>query len=140
MKKTLPAFVLFAVVFLLSALAAGQAAAPNLDDQLFDAVQKGDATAAGQLLDQGANANAQGSTGETPLIVACAMGYVDVVKLLLDKAAKPQRWGRLHPAFAEHRIRLAGSGEVAAGPWSQRRSQGRRWVHVADGGLGRGAA
>jgi len=73
MKKALPAFVLFAVVLSLSALAAGQAAAPNLDDQLFDAVEKGDATAAGQLLDLGANANAQGSTGETPLIVATAM-------------------------------------------------------------------
>lgn len=87
MKRSLSAFVLFSIVLSLSVLATGQAAVPNLDDQLFDALQKGDAAAVGQLLDRGANANAQGSTGETPLIVATAMGQVDMVKLLLDHGA-----------------------------------------------------
>jgi hypothetical protein len=87
MNKILLLFILPIVVLSLSFAAAGQAAAPSLDDQMFQAIEKGDFTPVIQLLDQGAHIDAQGKDGVTVLIAATAMGKADVVKLLLEKGA-----------------------------------------------------
>ncbi len=65
----------------------GQVAA-SLDDQMFQAIEKGDFAMVLQLMDQGAHINAQGADGITALIAASAMGKTDVVKLLLERGAK----------------------------------------------------
>lgn len=82
----LPKVLLFSLMALLSL----QTAAPSkqeLNDQLFEAVRKGDLTAATAALDRGADVNAKFRYGTTALFKASERGYAPIVKLLLDRGA-----------------------------------------------------
>ena len=59
----------------------------ELNDQLFEAVRKGDAAAVTTALDRGADVNAKFRYGATALFKAAERGNVDVVKVLLDRGA-----------------------------------------------------
>src|SRR4029453_10347505 len=56
-----------------------------LNDQLFEAVRKGDAAAVTALLDRGADVNAKYRYGMTALFKAAERGHAEVVKILLDR-------------------------------------------------------
>jgi|KBSSwiStaDraftv2_1062776.scaffolds.fasta_scaffold318576_1 hypothetical protein len=57
----------------------------ELNDQLFEAVRKGDAAAVTALLDKGADVNAKFRYGQTALFKAAERGYASVAKVLLDR-------------------------------------------------------
>jgi Ankyrin repeats (3 copies)/Domain of unknown function (DUF3471) len=57
----------------------------QLNEQLFEAVRKGDAAAVTSLLDKGADVNAKFRYGQTALFKAAERGHVEVVKVLLDR-------------------------------------------------------
>jgi N-acyl-D-amino-acid deacylase len=78
---------------LLTALLAPQlfGAAPPATESLFQAIQKGDATAVKRLLKQGVSANSQDAEGTPALMAAVLYGSPDSVKLLLDQGANPNR-------------------------------------------------
>src|SRR6185503_9725638 len=57
----------------------------ELNDQLFEAVRKGDAAAVTAALDHGADVNARFRYGMTALFKAAERGNVDVTKVLLDR-------------------------------------------------------
>jgi hypothetical protein len=59
----------------------------ELNDQLYEAVRKGDVAAATAALDRGADVNAKFRYGTTALFKAAERGNVDVAKLLLDRGA-----------------------------------------------------
>ena len=59
----------------------------ELNDQLFEAVRKGDAAAVTAALDKGADVNAKFRYGATALFKAAERGHADVVKILLDRGA-----------------------------------------------------
>lgn len=59
----------------------------ELNDQLFEAVRKGDAAAVAAALDKGADVNAKFRYGATALFKAAERGNADVVKLLIDRGA-----------------------------------------------------
>lgn len=59
----------------------------ELNDQLFEAVRKGDAAAVTALLDKGADVNAKFRYGATALFKAAERGNADVVAVLLDRGA-----------------------------------------------------
>ena len=73
--------------FLLSLLALlfTQNTKQELNDQLFEAVKKGDPAAVTALLDKGADVNAKYRYGQTALFKACEKGHAAVVKVLLDR-------------------------------------------------------
>jgi ankyrin repeat protein len=74
--------------FLLVSLLFSQTPAPSkqeLNDQLFEAVRKGDAAAVTAALDKGADVNAKFRYGTTALFKAAERGNADVVKVLLDR-------------------------------------------------------
>ena len=75
--------------FLLSLLALlfTQDTKQELNDQLFEAVRKGDAAAVTALLDKGADVNAKFRYGQTALFKAAERGHTAVVKVLLDRGA-----------------------------------------------------
>ena len=79
----LPKFFLFSLVALLLT----QNTKQELNDQMFEAVRKGDAAAVTALLDKGAEVNARFRYGQTALFKAAERGHVDVVKVLLDRGA-----------------------------------------------------
>lgn len=56
-----------------------------LNDQLFEAVRKGDAVAVTDALDKGADVNAKYRYGMTALFKAAEKGNADVTKVLLDR-------------------------------------------------------
>ena len=58
-----------------------------LNDQLFEAVRKGDVAAVTALLDKGADVNAKFRYGQTALFKAAERGHAAVVKVLLDRGA-----------------------------------------------------
>lgn len=58
-----------------------------LNDQMFEAVRKGDAAAVTALLDKGADVNAKFRYGQTALFKAAERGHTAVVKVLLDRGA-----------------------------------------------------
>lgn len=75
------------VVFSLLALVP-QSPAPSkqeLNDQLFEAVRKGDAAAVTAALDRGADVNAKFRYGTTALFKAAERGHAEVVKVLLER-------------------------------------------------------
>lgn len=76
-------------LFSLLALLFTQAQDPKqaLNDQLFEAARKGDATAVTALLDKGADVNAKFRYGQTALFKAAERGHAAVVKVLLDRGA-----------------------------------------------------
>src|ERR1044071_4302227 len=57
----------------------------ELNDQLFEAVRKGDAAAVTALLDKGADVNARFRYGTTALFKAAERGHVEVAKVLLAR-------------------------------------------------------
>lgn len=59
----------------------------ELNDQMFEAVRKGDAAAVAAALDKGADVNAKFRYGMTALFKAAERGNADVTKVLLDRGA-----------------------------------------------------
>lgn len=57
----------------------------ELNDQLYEAVRKGDAAAVTAALDKGADVNAKYRYGMTALFKAAERGHTDVAKILLDR-------------------------------------------------------
>ena len=58
-----------------------------LNDQLYEAVRKGDVVAVTAALDKGADVNAKFRYGSTALFKAAERGHTEVAKLLLDRGA-----------------------------------------------------
>ena len=76
------------VLFSLLGLLFPQSPAPSkqeLNDQLFEAVRKGDAAAVTAALDRGADVNAKFRYGATALFKAAERGNADVAKVLIDR-------------------------------------------------------
>ncbi|HEX6186830.1 MAG TPA: ankyrin repeat domain-containing protein [Pyrinomonadaceae bacterium] len=59
----------------------------ELNDQMYEAVRRGDAAAVTTLLDKGADVNAKFRYGATALFKAAERGNSDIVKLLLARGA-----------------------------------------------------
>lgn len=59
----------------------------ELNDQLYEAVRKGDVAAVTTALDRGADVNAKFRYGTTALFKAAERGNADVTKVLLDRGA-----------------------------------------------------
>lgn len=59
----------------------------ELNDQLYEAVRKGDVAAATAALDRGADVNAKFRYGATALFKAAERGHTEIAKLLLDRGA-----------------------------------------------------
>ena len=59
----------------------------ELNNQLYEAVRKGDAAAVTSLLDRGADVNAKFRYGATALFKAAERGNVEVAKVLLERGA-----------------------------------------------------
>jgi hypothetical protein len=78
-------------IALLLLLATGTALAQDpkqaLNDQLYEAVRRGDAAAVTALLDKGAEVNAKFRYGATALFKAAERGNADIVKILLARGA-----------------------------------------------------
>src|SRR5262249_4669082 len=64
-----------------------QTSKQELNDQLFEAVRKGDTAGVTAALDKGADVNAKFRYGATALFKAAERGNADVVKILLDRGA-----------------------------------------------------
>lgn len=62
----------------------------ELNDQLYEAVRKGDAAAVTAALDRGADVNAKFRYGATALFKAAERGNAEVTKVLLDRGADVQ--------------------------------------------------
>jgi ankyrin repeat protein len=78
------------LLFSVLALLFAQGTAPSkqeLNDQLFEAVRKGDVAAVTAALDRGADVNAKFRYGMTALFKAAERGNTDVAKVLLDRGA-----------------------------------------------------
>lgn len=81
---------LFSLVALLPLQTATQTSSnpkQELNDQLFEAVRKGDLAAATAALDRGADVNAKFRYGSTALFKAAERGNAAITKLLLDRGA-----------------------------------------------------
>jgi len=70
------------------AICAAALAAQDLNEELLDAVRKGDAPGVEALIVKGASVNASWRYGETPLFFACDRGFTPVVKVLLEHGAE----------------------------------------------------
>ncbi|HEU4768270.1 MAG TPA: ankyrin repeat domain-containing protein, partial [Pyrinomonadaceae bacterium] len=77
-------FFLFSIL-LFPVLQATQDPKQALNEQLFEAVRKGDAAAVTALLDKGADVNARFRYGQTALFKAAERGHTEVVKVLLAR-------------------------------------------------------
>jgi ankyrin repeat protein len=85
-----PRRLLLLAAFLLAlapAAAAQDAAKQQLNEQLYEAVRRGDAAEVKALLDKGADVNAKFRYGATALFKAAERGHTEVVKLLLERGA-----------------------------------------------------
>jgi len=77
-----------ALVLLVASLPViAQVTSQSLNDQMWEAVRKGDAAAVTALLDKGADVNAKFRYGATALFKAAERGNVEVVKVLLARGA-----------------------------------------------------
>jgi ankyrin repeat protein len=59
----------------------------GLNEELFEAVKKGDMEEVRELLENGADVNAKSIDGSTPLHYAAHHGHVDVARLLIENGA-----------------------------------------------------
>src|SRR5215207_7795432 len=59
----------------------------ELNDQLYEAVRKGDVAAVTAALDRGADVNAKFRYGATALFKAAERGHAEIAKVLLDRGA-----------------------------------------------------
>jgi len=82
MKLKLSAVIL---TFFLSSLSLQAQTKPELNDQLFEAVRAGNATAVTALLDKGADVNARFRYGMTALFKAAERGNLEVTRILLAR-------------------------------------------------------
>ena len=73
--------------FLASIPVVAQVPNQSLNDQMWEAARKGDATAVAALLDKGADVNAKFRYGATALFKAAERGNTEVVNLLLARGA-----------------------------------------------------
>src|SRR6185295_1922283 len=80
----LPKILLFSLAVLLP-LQTATNSKQELNDQLFEAVRKGDAAAVTAALDHGADVNARFRYGMTALFKAAERGNAEVTKVLLDR-------------------------------------------------------
>lgn len=62
----------------------------DLNEQLYEAVRKGDAAAVTSLLDRGADVNAKFRYGATALFKAAERGNVEITRVLLERGADPK--------------------------------------------------
>jgi ankyrin repeat protein len=76
-------FSLLAVLFSQDAATSKQ----QLNDQLYEAVRKGDTAAVTSLLDRGADVNAKFRYGATALFKAAERGHIEIAKVLIDRGA-----------------------------------------------------
>ena len=83
--KTIRILLFLFASLLLSVAALAQTPKTELNEQLFEAVRKGDAAAVTALLDKGADVNARFRYGTTALFKAAERGHVEVVKVLLAR-------------------------------------------------------
>lgn len=74
-------------LFLISFPTSAQNANQELNDQMWEAVRKGDVAQVTALLDKGADVNAKFRYGTTALFKAAERGHTDVVKVLLARGA-----------------------------------------------------
>jgi ankyrin repeat protein len=81
MKRAMPMFVML--------LAATAMQAATREEELLDAVRKGDAAAVKALLDQGVPVDTKFRYDRTALSFAADRGHVEIVKLLLERGADP---------------------------------------------------
>jgi hypothetical protein len=72
----------------LPAICAVALAAQDLNEDLLNAVRKGDAASVEALIAKGADVNASWRYGKTPLFFACDRGFTPVVKVLLEHGAE----------------------------------------------------
>lgn len=79
--------ILLTFLLLAAPTAAAQISKQELNDQLYEAVRRGDAAAVTTLLDKGADVNAKFRYGATALFKAAERGNADIVKLLLARGA-----------------------------------------------------
>jgi len=59
----------------------------EMDVKLLEAVQNDDVKLVKTMLDNGANVNTRDPFGNTPLIVAAKLGYVNCIQALIDRGA-----------------------------------------------------
>ena len=81
------AILLTILLMLASPMAAAQISQQELNDQMYEAVRRGDAAAVTALLDKGADVNAKFRYGATALFKAAERGNAEIVKLLLARGA-----------------------------------------------------
>jgi ankyrin repeat protein len=85
--RSRPLVPLLFTLLLCPLLALGQNSNKELNDQLYEAVRKGDAASVTSLLDKGADVNAKYRYGATALFKAAERGNVEIVKILLARGA-----------------------------------------------------
>ncbi|HWS56431.1 MAG TPA: ankyrin repeat domain-containing protein [Pyrinomonadaceae bacterium] len=76
-----------ALLLALAPAARAQDAKQQLNEQLYEAVRRGDAAGVKALLDKGADVNAKFRYGATALFKAAERGNAEVVKVLLERGA-----------------------------------------------------
>src|SRR5687768_7334236 len=81
------AILLTILLLLAAAPVLAQDAKQQLNDQMYEAVRRGDVAAVTALLDKGADVNAKFRYGATALFKAAERGNADIVKLLLARGA-----------------------------------------------------
>src|SRR5215469_12712928 len=70
------------------AIGGSRLAGQDINEDLVEAVRRGDAGRVEALIAKGANVNASWRYGETPLFFACDRGFTPVVKVLLEHGAE----------------------------------------------------
>src|SRR5688572_19093113 len=82
-----PIILLTLALLLIPSGANAQNAPKELNDQMWEAVRKGDVALVTALLDKGADVNAKFRYGTTALFKAAERGHTEVVKVLLSRGA-----------------------------------------------------
>lgn len=85
--KLRPIILLVMAMLFVSPPAPAQNAKQELNDQMWEAVRKGDVALVTALLDKGADVNSKFRYGTTALFKAAERGHTEVVKLLLARGA-----------------------------------------------------